>query len=79
MKLLIILLVGLTTGCAMTNERVSRDLASGEIGCPASEIEIENETATIRGNHNFEAICRGKRFFCHYHQTSGIDCTEEIQ
>lgn len=69
----------LVSGCAMTNERVSRNLASGEIGCAASKIAIENETASFDGSHNFEAICKGQRFFCHYHQTSGIDCKEELK
>jgi hypothetical protein len=79
MRLTIFVLVAFVAGCAMTNERVSRNLASGEIGCPADSITIENETASFDGSHNFEAICKGQRFFCHYHQTSGIDCKEELQ
>jgi hypothetical protein len=79
MRYFVILLLALTASCAMTNERVSKNLASGEIGCPASDIIIENETASFDGSHNFEAICKGRRFFCHYHQSSGIDCSEELE
>lgn len=79
MKALVILVAITMSGCAVTNARISKNLASGEIGCPASAITIENETATYDGSHNFEAICKGRRFFCHYHQSSGIDCKEELK
>jgi hypothetical protein len=66
----------LAAGC--TSARVSKSLASGEIGCPPDAIVIENETATATGLHNFEAICKGKRFICQYQETTGINCTEAL-
>jgi hypothetical protein len=75
-KLAIIVSVTLIAGC--TSARVSKNLASGQIGCPPDQILIENETATFDGSHNFEAVCKGKRFICHYHQTSGVDCKEAM-
>jgi hypothetical protein len=73
---LITALMILTVSC--TSSRVSRNLASGAIGCPTSEISIVNETASVGGSHNFEAICQEQRFYCHYHETSGIDCTKAL-
>lgn len=75
-RFLIVGLVILMTSC--TSSRVSRNLASGSIGCPVNEISIFNERASYGGSHNFEAVCQGQRFFCHYHQTSGVDCTKEL-
>jgi hypothetical protein len=76
--LLILMVVIAFVGC--TSARVSRNLASGVIGCPPQEIEIFNETAEpIGGMHNFEAMCRGKHFICSYQRTTGINCKEPIQ
>lgn len=64
------------SGCANTNERVSRSLASGSVGCPADEVVIENETAS--GNiHNFTAVCKGARFSCTYLYPNPISCKEQ--
>jgi len=64
-------------GC-ITSERVSKNFASGVIGCSPGEITIVNETATFDGMHNFEAICKGKRFVCSYQATTGINCKEAL-
>ncbi len=64
-------------GC--TSARISSNLASGAIGCRPDEITILNETATFVGSmHNFEAICKGKRFICSYQPTTGINCKEAL-
>ena len=76
--ILILAIVIAVVGC--TSARVSRNLASGAIGCPPQEIAIFNETADpIGGMHNFEAMCRGKHFICSYQRTTGINCKEAIQ
>ncbi|WP_225784232.1 hypothetical protein [Xenophilus sp. Marseille-Q4582] len=62
-------------GC--TSTRISQDLSSGVIGCPAREIQIVNEEATLSGTHTFEAVCKGKRHFCSYHTTTGMNCKPE--
>ena len=79
MKKLIVVLMGLLIVAGCTSARVSRNLSSGAIGCPPQDIEILNETASYDGTHNFEAICKGKRFFCSYHTTTGINCKEQLK
>lgn len=69
-----LIVAALMGGC--TSARVSQSLASGAIGCPANQIQITNETATVTGLHNFNAACGGKKYICSYHQSSGINCTE---
>lgn len=71
-------LVLLLAGCAITNERISRNLSAGVIGCPPEEIQIVNETATIEGTHNWEAHCKGKRFICTFQAGTGTHCTEAL-
>lgn len=73
-SLFFIVSIILIQGC--TNARISQNLASGAIGCPANQIQITNETATIEGLHNFHAHCSDKEYICSYHQSTGINCTE---
>ena len=63
----------LLLACSNTNELVSRSLASGTVGCPADQIQIENETATGR-IHNFTAVCKGVRYACTYMHPNPIAC-----
>lgn len=58
-----------------TNPEVSRNLASGAVGCPPSEIGISNETSS-RGVHNFTAHCNGMEFFCTYKYPAPIVCNQ---
>jgi hypothetical protein len=60
-------------GC--TSMRISQDLSSGVIGCPARDIAIVNEEATISGTHTWEAHCGKKVYFCSYQETTGVHCT----
>jgi hypothetical protein len=78
MRVLAFALVLSLAGCAMTNPTISRNLTSGAIGCPPSEIKISEETANVYGNHNWKAECKGRSFICNYHHTSGVDCKEPI-
>jgi len=80
MKNTIMVLVVSMVLFSCTSARISSDLASGAIGCRPDEITIINETATFVGaRHNFEAICKGKRFICSYQPTTGINCKEALQ
>ncbi len=64
----------LISGC--TNERISRNLSSGAIGCPVSQITIQNETASaIGGMHNWTAICNNQYYICSYQETTGVNCS----
>ncbi|MEI6896230.1 MAG: hypothetical protein V5786_01850 [Psychromonas sp.] len=79
MKIILIttMLVALITGC--TSSRISRNLSSGAIGCPANEITIQNETASfIGGMHNWTAICNGKSHICSYQETTGVNCSSSL-
>ena len=60
------------SGC--TSARISRSLASGEIGCPVKEVKITNETATLEGLHNFTATCNGVEYHCSYMYPNPIKC-----
>jgi len=74
---LIAISVILLTGC--TNARISQNLSSGVIGCPASQIKIQNETATtIGGMHNWTAICKGQSYICSYQETTGVNCSNSL-
>lgn len=70
---LVILLSPLLMGS--TNPQVSRNLASGAVGCPPSEIGISNETSS-RGIHNFTAHCNGVEYFCTYKYPAPIVCNQ---
>lgn len=70
---LLILLSPLLMGS--TNPQVSRNLASGAVGCPPSEIGISNETSS-RGIHNFSAHCNGIEYFCTYKYPAPIVCNQ---
>lgn len=65
----------LLTAC--TSARVSKNLSSGVIGCPANQITIQNETATVDGLHNWTAICNGVSYICSYQTTTGVNCSPE--
>jgi len=40
-------------------------------------MNIEHETIiTISGMHNWEAVCKGKRYICSYKSTTGVNCAE---
>lgn len=58
-----------------TNPQVSRNLASGAVGCPSSEIGISNESSS-RGIHNFIAHCNGIEYFCTYKYPAPIVCNQ---
>lgn len=74
---LIAISVILLTGC--TNARISKNLSSGAIGCPANQIKIQNETAsTIGGMHNWTAICNGISYICSYQETTGVNCSNSV-
>ena len=77
-KVIMILVVSISL-FSCTSAKISSELASGVIGCSPGEITILNETATWpEGMHNFEAICKGKRFICTYQATAGINCKEAL-
>lgn len=79
MKNAVMVLIVAMAFSSCTSARISSELASGAIGCRPDEITILNETATLVGaRHNFEAICRGKRFICSYQPTTGMNCTEAL-
>lgn len=74
---LTVMAIGLAVaGCSTTNERVSKALASGAVGCPTDEVQIENETATGK-IHNFTAVCKGQRYACSYMYPNPIACKEQ--
>jgi hypothetical protein len=80
MKKTILTLMAIMTLFGCTSATISKNLAAGAIGCPPNDIVIQNETATLIGSmHNFEAVCKGKRFICSYQPTTGINCKEKIQ
>jgi len=74
MKKSIILLAVFTIICGCTSTRISKKLSSGVIGCQPDEISIFNETASIDGFHNWEAICNDKNYVCRYHYSAGVNC-----
>ena len=78
MKKIVIIafIVVLAQGC--TSARVSQNLSSGAIGCPAQEIKIINETA-YANTHNWIASCRGKTFICSYVSGGTANCKEELK
>ncbi len=75
MKIILLLVATiLLTGC--TSARISRNLSAGVVGCPARYVKITNERASFGGFHEFNAECNGRNYFCSYHHTSGINCSE---
>ena len=75
MKIIVLLITTiLLTGC--TSSRISRNLSAGVVGCPAKQIKITNESASIDGFHEFNAECEGHKYLCSYHSTAGINCSE---
>lgn len=75
-KALIILIVCIMlSGCS--NARRYASLSSAVIGCNPDEIEIEHATLIAVGNrHNWEAVCKGKRYICSYQSAVGVNCVE---
>jgi len=75
-KVLIFLIVCIIfAGCS--NAQRYANLSSGVIGCLPDEMNIEHETIiTISGMHNWEAVCKGKRYICSYKSTTGVNCAE---
>lgn len=77
MKCVVLLgMVVVLAGC--TSARISRDLSSGVIGCPANDINIIDEDATMSGTHTWIAECNGKKHACSYHTTTGANCKEMV-
>jgi len=77
-KLIVFLGIITTTIGGCTSANISKNLSSGAIGCQPDDITIINEAATINGLHNWEALCKDKRFICSYHSTTGVNCKEPI-
>ncbi|NNN70904.1 hypothetical protein [Vibrio sp. 3-2(1)] len=75
--LLSVFLLSIITGC--TSARISRNLSSGVIGCPAKEIVIKNERASFGGLHTWEAECKGHQFICSYQETTGVHCIKPLE
>ncbi|MGZ5055816.1 MAG: hypothetical protein ACXWAT_12870, partial [Methylobacter sp.] len=73
-KIIIVLCLSLF-GC--TSAGVSSSLSSGVVGCPSDDIKITNETASIRGTHEWIAECNGKLYVCSYVYGSNTNCTEK--
>ncbi len=69
-------LLSLMTGC--TSARISKNLSSGVIGCPVSDITIINEKAD-GGLHTWEAQCRGHQFICSYQSSTGVNCVKPLE
>jgi uncharacterized OsmC-like protein len=75
-KIILALLYSALLGC--TSARVSSQLAAGVIGCPSKDIKITNETASVRGTHEFTAECDGRKYICSYVYGSNTNCTERM-
>ena len=64
------------SGC-MTNEHLSQQFTSSQIGCNAEDIQIIDERAAMfTGMHTWNAKCNGKEYICTYQQTAGAKCVE---
>ena len=75
MKKAFIFLIGCMMLAGCTNTQKYANLSSGVIGCLPDEIEIEHESLIpIGGVSNWEASCKGKRYVCRYHSTTGVTC-----
>lgn len=74
--LVVLTLIGLSTAC--TSARVSRNLSSGVIGCPANQITIKDERASFGGLHTWIAECNGQQFYCSYQETTGVNCQKPL-
>ncbi|MGZ5055468.1 MAG: hypothetical protein ACXWAT_11080, partial [Methylobacter sp.] len=77
MKQLIIIVLTAIALSACTSTGVSKSLASGVIGCPSQNIKITEETASVRGTHEWIAECNGKLYVCSYVYGSNTNCTEK--
>lgn len=71
MFILIFMLLG---GC--TSARISQSISSGLIGCPAKEIKITEEKASMSGIHDWIAECNGKKYACNYLHEGPSNCSE---
>lgn len=78
MKRLIVLFGAAIIASGCTSARISRDLSTGLVGCPADDIEIVDEDATASGTHTWIAVCHGKRFACGYQVSTGANCKEIV-
>lgn len=67
----------LLSGC-MTNEALSKDFSSSQIGCMQKDITIIDEKASAGGVHTWIAECNGKKHMCSYHTTTGATCKELV-
>ncbi|MGZ8152351.1 MAG: hypothetical protein ACXW0Q_05705 [Methylovulum sp.] len=74
MKIIILAMCVSLFGC--TSASVSSSLSSGVVGCPSDKIKITDETASIRGTHEWVAECKGKKYICSYVYGSNTNCTE---
>lgn len=70
----IAVLLVLVSGC--TNTRIAKEQASDAIGCSTSEITVKAETASLTGERNWIASCKGKDFNCTYYGGTGTVCKE---
>ncbi|MGZ5056680.1 MAG: hypothetical protein ACXWAT_17290 [Methylobacter sp.] len=61
-------------GC--TSAGVSSSLSSGVLGCPSKDIKITDEEASVRGTHEWVAVCNGKKYVCSYVYGSNTNCAE---
>jgi len=82
----VLIIISFLSGCAglaklndNSNPNICANLSSGQIGCRPENIVIERESDTgeYAGKvHTWEAVCNGKRFFCSYQKTTGVNCKE---
>ena len=70
------LIIGLAVAIsACKSVEVSRNLASGTVGCPPQEIAIADEDVD-NGVHTFRATCKGREYYCTYMYPNPISCKE---
>ncbi|HVK61045.1 MAG TPA: hypothetical protein VM432_05825 [Bdellovibrionales bacterium] len=75
-KYFVPLLFLVAAGCAS----FAKNESSGQIGCPAEEIQIVNDSKTGLVNRTWTAECRDKRFYCSHSYNSNItSCKEEVR
>lgn len=73
-RLFLAFVLAAIAGCANL-----RAASSGEVGCPASEIAISDDSGPLGNSRTWVAECRGRVFYCSAHATGESEqysCTE---
>lgn len=75
-RLMFLFVLGFGLSGCRSNPVMYQQFTSDYTDCKSDEVQILDAQAELNSEERWTATCKGKTYYCTYHSSAGLDCTE---